>query len=105
MATILASGTNGTQAIIKTAAPVAIIISGQLSGASGAPGTPGAPGLPGAPGIPGAAGAPGVAGPTVLVDSNGVSWSVTVDTDGSLRTTSVTPGNVYGVNYGVAVYA
>jgi hypothetical protein len=66
-------------------------------GANGAQGPTGAAGASGAQGLPGATGAQGPSGPNVLVDTNGVSWVLSVDTDGALRTSSSSPGNVHNM--------
>lgn len=74
-------------------------------GVQGSIGPAGPVGSTGPKGDTGQTGPQGQAGPNVLIDSSGVSWVISVDTDGALRTTAVIPGNVYGTQYGVAVYA
>lgn len=135
MANIVVTGDNGTQAIVQTATPAQVVVDGALRGIQGVPGVQGLTGATGAQGAQGAAGAVGPAGPvgpagsngstgpqgpvgpagaagaqgppgpSILIDSNNISWLLSVATDGSLVTTAVSPGNVYGTEYGVAVYA
>jgi len=135
MADIIAASETGVNAIIQTATPAAISVNGSLIGPPGPTGAQGAPGaagpqgetgpqgpagndgaqgiqgpqgiqgVAGPPGPAGATGAQGPAGPDALVDADGVSWIISVNTDGSLETTAVSPGNVYGTPYGVADYA
>jgi hypothetical protein len=111
MATIQVAGDNGSTAIVGSPATAEVVISGQLTGPQGNPGPQGAdgpqgvPGIQGTPGNPGVQGIQGIPGPNTLIDSSGAAWAVTVDVDGSLITTKITSTNVYGNNYGVAVYA
>lgn len=111
MADIVVTGDNGLQAIVQPAASVDIIVDGALQGAPGIPGVAGVNGGPGIQGIqgiqgpPGAQGDPGSSGPAILVDANGVTWLLSVATDGSLITSSSVPNNTYGGEYGIAVYA
>lgn len=97
-----ATGPTGPQGVAGAIGPQGVA---GATGAQGIQGSTGPVGANGASGLPGVTGSPGPAGPSILIDTNGVAWALSVDIDGSIRTSSVTPGNVYGTTYGVAVYA
>lgn len=71
MADILVNGDNGTQAIIQTAAPIDIQVTGALVGPKGEQGTIGPQGPTGATGPVGATGSTGPQGPTGPTGSTG----------------------------------
>lgn len=99
--------------VVVDAAPVQeFFVDGAFIGPKGDPGpagadstVPGPQGDPGLPGTQGLQGPQGIPGPNTLVDSSGVAWLVSVDTDGAIITTMVSPGDVYGGLYGSSVYA
>ncbi len=114
MADVVVASERNTTTVVQTATPVEVIVSGALRGPQGTSGEVGPQGIQGETGLPGPQGEPGLqgnpglpgpAGPNVLVDANNISWLVSIDTDGSLITTAIIPGSVYGTAYGVAVYA
>lgn len=111
MTDIVVASEDGTQAIVGSPTTAAVVIDGALKGDKGEQGDPGPkgdPGVQGIQGLQGTQGNPGLTGPpgpNVLVDANGIAWLVSVDIDGSLITSAVTPGDVYGTAYGVAIYA
>lgn len=87
------------QVVITGAAPSQVLNMVLPAGPTGQQGPQGPAGPAGQTGQQGPAGA------GVLIDPNGVSWALSVDTAGALITTMITPGNNYGTAYGVAVYA
>ena len=109
---IILTSDMGDEVVVDQAIVQEFIVDGAFMGPKGDTGpagadstVPGPPGIPGTKGDKGDQGNTGPAGPNTLVDSAGVSWLLSVDTDGALITTSVIPGDVYGGVYGTSVYA
>lgn len=130
MSDIIVAGDNGVQAIIQTATPANIVVSGALMGPQGLDGPVGPAGPLGIQGPPGPVGVGLPPGGTTnqildknsdadydvswkeptaiitgifLTDTDGKVWGLGITTAGALVTT-FPASNVYGSNYGIAVY-
>lgn len=108
------TGPRGLQGAPGAAGPAGPTGSTGATGPAGVQGIQGVVGPQGSAGPAGAAGTAGAQGPTgpagrdgiaQLIDSNGVTWTISISTTGALVTTQLTltaPG--YGGLYGTATY-